>query len=845
MENDVYTGILKPLIQDYSIIGILLVIIFVLIWNPEKTKIWKGWIEHFFSTVIRSWRKPAIKDRVEGNFNIAVKKVAKDLSNINMPKMSIQWVKEDDFISKLRDGTAIVNLKFSTDISENIVKVASIYVKHRVLPNAKHYMNKPLKSAIDLNIIRKILLSLEKDRDENLNTFFTENEKELNEVEDKSTQIHYVDNAGLFDRILVREYEYFGNKLKGLLPISEYAKEADDFLNYLLDIATRQYDDNTPLQFEGKILKVGVLLVAKIDTYSQYGLDAYLRRIKRGLVKGIKTFYLLAREDKVPLLEEVASKLLATGNFVLVNKPKEFLDNKNRSTICYCLRVDSSNAVAKAYERIANALDESVAIEGIVAKIRHDGIKVDVDGVEGFIRKANLSNSLIDDIKTYFKEGSSIEMIPIDRNADGVVEYTLIGTQNDPHVFIESNFTIGKIVEGEVRDFGDEVVYFNVGNNSISGSALRRNLTYSRFEFLHKLYPKGSKHNFSITEINFERNQVYLKLQNLSDPWSTLKLKEGRDVDVVICLKNERNFVGETKEGIEVVLPHKELAWLSKDIETKTREIKLNDTLNCRIICINKESRNLFVSLKEKASNPYLEYLQHNQNEKIEAILGKQDKNGICGIVDNQFNLFIPVSEFGWGKDTQTPEFKVNKKNIIKLIGVNKKNDCLIGSLKYKTEHPLKHFSVTYPIGYEFPKLKISEVYKWGAIMNVILKGKKYEILIFRGEIVNGCHIESTEAVFRDVVAIPVVIKEIDFDKQRIIGSLKMALNNASVNGITYNDSFEGIVAGENREGNYVVIVMEKWISGNLETTTRYPVGKIIKIRPSLLGDTVIFTEDE
>jgi hypothetical protein len=72
-----------------------------------------------------------------------------------------------------------------------------------------------------------------------------------------------------------------------------------------------------------------------------------------------------------------------------------------------------------------------------------------------------------------------------------------------------------------------------------------------------------------------------------------------------------------------------------------------------------------------------------------------------------------------------------------------------------------------------------------------------------------------------------------------------MALNNNSIQDIAYDDSFEGIIAGENRDSNYVVIVKDRWISGILETSTRYIVGNIVRIRPSLVGSPVIFTEDD
>lgn len=843
MEDSIYTDYIKPMIANYGLAGLLVLVLVFVFLNPEKAQILKGWIQYTFVFLIQSCKKPSIKNKIEGSCNYAIKQISKEISDIEMPSISINWVKDgEDLRTKLKGGNAIVNLKFSADNSENIVKATTIFVKDTVLTKAKPYLSYSLKSAIDFNIVRKILGSIINDRNQIINTFFFLNGKDLNELKEKNSQIQQIDNVGLFSRILIKEYESFGNQLYGLLPTNEYTDEADVFFNYLLDISTRNYDENTPLQFEGNILKVGILLVAKPETYLTYGLDAYLRRIKRGVSKGIRTFYLLARDDKVQILTEVASKLLDTGDFILQNKPKEFCDSQERNTICYCLNVDSTSSIARVNRLIDEALHNNAKIEGVISKIRIDGLKVDINGIEAFVKKNNLSNSLIDNIRTYFREGTSIELIPVEKGIDGIVECTLIGTASDPHAFIESEFTIGKVIEAEVSDYGEEIVYFNVGSTTISGSALRRNLTYSRFEFLHKIFPKGNKFKCVITEINFEKNQIYLKLQNLIDPWSNNFIRKGEFVEIIVCQKTDRCIIGETNNGIEAVLPNKELAWFSNDIERKSKSIKLNTKVNCKVIYINNETKSVFVSLKETEQNPYVEFFNKNKDIHVSAYLIEKDKNGIYGTINGQYNLFIPASEIGWGNTQNT--YRLKNINEIRIIGVNKIRDGIIGSIKYKTEHPLHKFEEHYPVGYHFHSIEIKRLFQWGGIADINIDGKKYEILLFRGDVISGCYINSFEEVFRNVQKIPLDIKEIDIDKNRIIGSMKSVVETNSSMGISYDDSFDALIIGNSQTNKYVVIILDKWIKGILETTSRHAVGSILRVRPALLSEITIFTED-
>ncbi len=112
----------------------------------------------------------------------------------------------------------------------------------------------------------------------------------------------------------------------------------------------------------------------------------------------------MAREDKVEILESVAKELLLTGNFILINNPRSFSDSYNREVICYCLRIDTESSLTSTYREISLALDSKDKMQGVVTKLREDGLKVDVNGVEGFVQIRNLSASKISDIRKYFRK---------------------------------------------------------------------------------------------------------------------------------------------------------------------------------------------------------------------------------------------------------------------------------------------------------------------------------------------------------------------------------------------------------------------------------------------------------
>ena len=295
-----------------------------------------------------------------------------------------------------------------------------------------------------------------------------------------------------------------------------------EFLQFVNQISIREFDDDTPLAFSRQILKVGIVLVAKEETFTNYGIKPYLRRIKLGMSKGIESFYLLARGNSVSILKEVAAQLLGTGNFVLINKPKEYHDSKNRSAICYCLRINDDSIISNTLRDIGQAIQEKTPIAGVITYVNENYLKIDVNGIEGYLRKQNLSVIDIQDARRFFKKNTYIEAIPIEIQESGVVEFELRNTKSDPNNILTTQFEIGKRITGKISYIEDNYVIVDLGMDKIEGFVFRKDLTYSRYRFLHRLFNKRVEYEFDVLGYNFERGNVRLRLAELKDPWERI-----------------------------------------------------------------------------------------------------------------------------------------------------------------------------------------------------------------------------------------------------------------------------------------------------------------------------------
>jgi small subunit ribosomal protein S1 len=824
--------------------SIILVVIVVAIaaTKPENFKILFGYLWQILAGPFKFLRKKAIRFQIEGPLTKALKRISKELPEMDIPDLKINWVNSDNIQTKLKEGKAIIKLKYDNDNSRNVIKATSIYVKDAFLVNSKPYLSENFVKAIDLTVTKKILLNSDiKNKGNIIPIFINENKNENNEVFEKCEKLEEIDDNGLFTRVILRELNALGEKQFGRTPKVEHYIESEEFLDFIYNVVTREYDDNTPLVYNKKVFKVGFLLVAKAETYIKYGLEAYYRRIRLGLASGVKTFYLLARSEKVEILEKVAKELLHTGNFILKNTPKEYIDTHNRKCICYSLEVNTDSILASTLADVGKAIENKNSVYGVITSVRENRLLIDINGLSGEVKFHNLSAGEITDARNYFKEGNDIELIPLEILEGGVVNFSLKNTKSDPINFVKSQYEIGKLIDAKVIYADDSFIKLDVGNQVIEGISFRKDLTYSKYVFLHEKFELNKSFEFKIKDYDFSRGQLILELNDLEDPWENKKFKEGRKVDFKVMRKSKNALIGEIEEGIEALIPKYELGWTEKQQQSVFDDTSLNSTIVTTIQ--NIEERLLILSAKRNQSNPYEDYFNKNANEIKSFIVTDVNDYGINGLIDN-LKIYIPKYELSWNGSKF--KYHLNRSYKVSIKDVGKNNDKLIGTFKPILKHPLEDFQNKFSVGQMLKDLEIKQVFDWGIIYNISYKKKDIDGLLLVKNISNNCFINDIKSLSKSLNKIPLKISEINLEQNRVILSLKELTKNNSerLEQFNYQDEYKAIVVGLKHQ-DYSVIVPNYWIEGILETEKSYEVGSEIYVRPTRIDESsILFTTE-
>lgn len=823
--------------------SIVFIILIVCIWQYDKVRAFITDVYCFLAKTIGWLKREATKRKLEEICNKGFTSIAKEISELNLPDLKINWIAKGKQDIILNDKEAIVLLKFNPDNTQNIINATSAYVRKAVLPISKTYMSPQVRDAIDYTVIRKCLLEIPEYRLA-ANDFIKNSIDTLIENQVEIDKVCNIDDAGLMSRILFREYFEWGNRIAGRNLDSKYQQEASGFLDFLYDITTRGYDDYTRLQYISENIKVGVLLVAKLGTFSEQGEAPYIRRIKEGFAKGIRTFYLLARNEKLDIVEDVYGKLIQTGNYNLLNGPKAYKDAQGRETICYCIEVNNDGDMAQMFSRISDAIAENEVLEAVVNVVRCDKIICIINNVKVVIPHDKITD--VEDLKLYhyFHVGMSIEFIPEEFDNHGNVIGSLLQTNSNPQRMMDNKFCVGAEVMAIVEQAFDDYLSLRIKDSDIQAIALRKDITYSHYIFLHQQFPVGSEYLFRIIDIDYVSNSLYLQLVDLYDPWSDLKYTVGQKLVCTVYQKKENCVITEIEEGVKAILPFTEITWFTPEL-SQIKQFKNNFEFECSIKSINKEQRLVILSTKSNES-PYLSYYKELEEKEYitEAQVITFDSKGLICLADGKYRIFIPQSETHIGVNKYKYRINSTIKVYIKEISNDKRS--LIGSLKPFIKHPMQWFVDNYKPGIALSNLTINTINERSILFDINRNYKPYCLgLLPIGEITNLCHIDSIEEIYKDGVKYPLIITEIDMERCIVKLSLKKLLANnvEKVSLLDYHTQYTAHIIGK-RNNDSVLIIDRMWIEGILIDSVNHKIGDKVIVRAISLGSVPEFSED-
>jgi len=282
-----------------------------LIKNPEKLDHWASIIARCVAWFSSRAERAAVARDVQAEVNSFQKSVDSEVPGVLPNQLRIEWVsREETREAFLKNNEIVVRLRHHRDRDRNMVTTILLYVSKGVLPRARAYLGAHLRRAVDFTMVRKILAGSKQHTA--VSYFFQEvADPEMEEKPELKTYcitMQKLDDMGYFTRILLRELHDLGLKMHLKMPDQDVYEDAGELVSFLDRLSSRKPGEEIPLDFVGRRTRVGMLLIAKPETFAYRGFRPYERRIAKIIDLGCSSIYICGRGANIGIVQELVSR---------------------------------------------------------------------------------------------------------------------------------------------------------------------------------------------------------------------------------------------------------------------------------------------------------------------------------------------------------------------------------------------------------------------------------------------------------------------------------------------------------------------------------------------------------
>lgn len=303
---EIIVGQVCPVVREYGLVGLLVLVVvklFLILLDEDQSALWRGRLYKILHAVTRTKdaEKKYIANDINGRINLARRKLHFG-KEILARSVKVEWVSNGgNGAYNLKEGEFVVRLDPSACQERNIVRLAAAVVQRTSCLGIRHLMEKPMIDAVDLNLVRNILRQL---GDRKVLDWFFENEYTPSTTRDAklnewNRQIVEIDERGLFTTILLLELDHFAMRIHGMTPRLYMTGEIEGLVSFLFRIATKELNQDVPLDYCKAYIRIGVLLVARTSKLLSAGIEPYVRAMHHVLEKQLDAVYVIISDKEL------------------------------------------------------------------------------------------------------------------------------------------------------------------------------------------------------------------------------------------------------------------------------------------------------------------------------------------------------------------------------------------------------------------------------------------------------------------------------------------------------------------------------------------------------------------
>ncbi|MEQ8553746.1 MAG: 30S ribosomal protein S1 [Cyclobacteriaceae bacterium] len=363
--------------------------------------------------------------------------------------------------------------------------------------------------------------------------------------------------------------------------------------------------------------------------------------------------------------------------------------------------------IVNAWEKIQEALDKDLVIDGMVKRRTKGGLIVDIYGVEAFLPGSQIDVKPIRDFDVFVNKKMEVKVVKINYSNDNVVVSHKVLIEKDieqQKTEILNNLEKGQVLEGVIKNMTNFGVFIDLGG--VDGLLHITDISWGRINHPEEVLNLDEKINVVVLDFDDDKKRISLGMKQLTPhPWDSLDagIEIGSKVKGKIVNVADYGAFLEIIPGVEGLIHVSEMSW-SQHLRNPQDFMNVGDELEAVVLTIDRDERKMSLGIKQLTEDPWTK-----QDLLTKYAVGTQHK----GIVRNltNFGLFIEleegidglvhVSDLSWTKKIKHPsEFvKVGEELEVVVMELDVDNRRLALSHKHLEENPWDTFETVFSRG--------------------------------------------------------------------------------------------------------------------------------------------------
>ncbi|MCQ2545410.1 MAG: bifunctional 4-hydroxy-3-methylbut-2-enyl diphosphate reductase/30S ribosomal protein S1 [Clostridia bacterium] len=293
--------------------------------------------------------------------------------------------------------------------------------------------------------------------------------------------------------------------------------------------------------------------------------------------------------------DEIKAKVIKTddgdGGILLSTKKLEYIAN---------------------WEEIVKAYEDKSVLEVKVTRAVKGGVIAEYKEFSGFIPLSQLSDHFVVDAEEFIGQTMEVKVFRIDpAKTKAVFSHKMfLGEERQKLVKeIWEKLSVDDVVEGTVMRFTDYGAFVDIGG--IDGLLHISEISWGKLKHPQEVLSIGDKINVKVLSMNEEKEKISLGLkQNTPEPWSVIdeKYEVGQVIEgKVVQIKEYGAFV-ELEPGLDGLVHISEVA--HKRVENLSNELEVGQTVQVKILEIDKDRKRISLSIRETMEPPTPEEIE-------------------------------------------------------------------------------------------------------------------------------------------------------------------------------------------------------------------------------------------